>query len=214
VSAARSLCFVASPAFLRHHALCRVRVRLCAPLPPSGTAFLRRHTPLVCARSSSCGRATSVPWPGAHSSCRATGHDPSGPGEGEAERQCCVVRAYRVKRLVWLIALPLLRLSSRGTTQSVRTPLTPFAFLRHHTLLLTFEQGVCLCIMRPARRPERCPARAPPDTPPLAYFRVDPATRSKPQAHAVMRSQLGRRRSRMASRSLSVPAGWCVCCVR
>ena len=45
---------------------------------------------------------------------------------------------------------------------------------------------------------------------PLASFSVDPATRAEPGAHALL-PQLGRRRSRMAMRSLSVPAG--VCCV-
>ena len=46
---------------------------------------------------------------------------------------------------------------------------------------------------------------------PLASFRVDPATWEEPGAHAYLVSQLGRRRSRMAMRSLLVPAG--VCCV-
>ena len=46
---------------------------------------------------------------------------------------------------------------------------------------------------------------------PLASFRVDPATWEEPGAHAYLVLQLGRRRSRMAMRSLSVPAG--VCCV-
>ena len=45
----------------------------------------------------------------------------------------------------------------------------------------------------------------------LTSFRVDPATRAEPGAHAYFWPQLGRRRSRMAMRSLSVPAG--VCCV-
>ena len=45
---------------------------------------------------------------------------------------------------------------------------------------------------------------------PLASFRVDPATWEEPGAHAYL-LQLGRRRSRMAMRSLSEPAG--VCCV-
>jgi hypothetical protein len=46
---------------------------------------------------------------------------------------------------------------------------------------------------------------------PLTSFRVDPATRAEPGAHAYLLPQLGRRRSRMAMRSLSVPAG--VCCI-
>jgi hypothetical protein len=46
-----------------------------------------------CGACEGVGRATSVPWPGAHSSCRAsTQADPGG------ERQCCVVRAYQVKK--------------------------------------------------------------------------------------------------------------------
>jgi hypothetical protein len=52
-----------------------------------------------CGACEGVGRVTSVPWPGAHSSCRdATTQGPKRTGAGE--RQCCVVRAYQVKRLV------------------------------------------------------------------------------------------------------------------